>query len=293
MKKTKNQYKHLFFTSFSLKIISIIFFSFLNFLTKKSNIDGKILFCVQSFSTALCLSPFARSYTMAYQAPWLWLLRLVLGSISSLLWIFSLKKLSLFDTMSLQFLSPVATVLGSVFFLHEKITPHRMTAIILSILGGGLMLWGKSTTETMHTLSFSFLPILASISCASVNILTKKIGRPSNGTLLILQQMVFNGVVLLPFCIRSDTSFWSLICHTDTLISLAGITLCTACAHLCLHHAIVLNDLTMLIPIGGLRPILTIVYGIIWLNERPSFISVCGTSIIMASLFMLSTQSKK
>ena len=88
--------------SFLLKLFSCIFFAVGNFLKKKSTLAGVQLCCLQSFFSALLLLPFVPSFSWDRTQPWIWAGRFFLGTLASLLWVYSLQSLSLFNVMSLQ-----------------------------------------------------------------------------------------------------------------------------------------------------------------------------------------------
>ena len=281
--------------SFFLKFFSCIFFSFGNYLTKRSTITGIQLCCLQSLLSALFLFPFTHSLVWPRAQFWLWVGRFFLGTLASLFWVYSLQKLSLFDVISLQLVSPFVTVLGSVFFLKEKISWTRSWSILFSILGTFLVIFGyvydRENCSTWGAVRL--LPIGASLCCAGVYLLSKKILKKSNVVFVVFQQMVFNGFVLLPslfFHHRYD--FWKSVDVYDIGL-LFLLSFCTSMAHLCLHFAIFFTDLVCLMPLGGIRSLLSVFLGVFFLGERPGFMVFCGTIIIIISMGILSCSAKR
>jgi S-adenosylmethionine uptake transporter len=281
---------------FSLKFLSCLFFSFGNILTKESAINGGQLCFLQSLLSAFFLFPFASLHVWPKSQFWMWAGRFFLGSLSSLFWVYSLQSQSLFNVISLQFIVPCITVLVSVFLLREKMSWGRFWAIAFSILGALLVVFGRGTYGGRGGnvwSSVSFLPIVASLLCAGVNVLGKKIMKKSNVVSITFQQMLFNCVFFFPsYFFTSQGDSWHPVSMKDFGI-LFALSLCASMAHLCLHFSILYADLISLIPLGGMKHLFTILWGILFCGEVPGTISFCGIIIIIISMGIVSCTLKK
>lgn len=283
------------YISSTLKIISCVFFSIGNYLTKKCAIPGAQLFCYQSFLGSLFLIPFVSSFSWKKSLSILWVLRFVLGALGSLFWVYSLKKLSLFDVMSLQFVTPLMTTLGAVFFLKEPMNRFRFSAILLSFVGALFVTVGRWSGENQSWIwgPSLFLPVFASLCSGGVNLLSKKIFDQSNIILITFQQFFMNGLVVLFVSLMSGRcALWHSLSRGD-LYFLFCLTLCVVMAHLCLCFAMIYADLLVLIPLGSIRALLTIAWGLLFLNERPGMTALCGTILIIVSMGVLSCSAKR
>ena len=99
-----------------------------------------------------------------------------------------LATMPLADAVAIFFVSPLIITIFSVVFLVEKVGPRRWTATVLGLLG--VIIIVRPGTSTFQFASF--LPMLAAVGYACLNILTRRIGgTESAATMTFYIQLTF------------------------------------------------------------------------------------------------------
>lgn len=222
-----------------------------------------------------------------WKNPWIWL-RAVLALISSWLWVASVQKLPLLQTVAMGFLSPFVTLLGAWFFLGESLTYGRIGAIFLAFLSGTLMGLGGSTDIFGSTLCDPWVlaPLGTTVLFALVNLISKSLLSHKSPLALTRSLMGMTGLGLLSTC-----SQWVTPSPMD-VGKLLVLSLLAVGAHIFSYLAMARSDMVALLPLGVLRLVITGLLGWFFLRETPSLFLLCGIILSIAASFCLSWRLK-
>lgn len=230
-------------------------------------------------------------------------------------WIFSLKNLSVFQTVTLGFLSPIFTIVGARVFLKESITLFKCFAILSSIMGGLFI----SLESRILTLTFQkddihfFLPLAGSVCFAICQLINKKTLHK-----LSYQSVTFFMAISLSFLSWVTLLIEWLFGHSHPSLSFPTtptvwgnavlLGLSTAGAFLFSNKALSVKEITFLLPFGSTRFIATALLGCLlflekapsllfgsffFLEKTPSLWMWGGSIIIIVSLALLTRHEKK
>lgn len=134
------------------------------------------------------------------------ILRAMLIVISNLTFFAALAVLPLADTTTLFFVSPLFITVMSVIFLGERVGIRRAAAVIVGFLGVLIMMRpGGAPTGDEPSRWILLLPVIAALTYAAMQILTRKLGPKSKASAMALYiQVTFIFVSLAFFLIAGD-----------------------------------------------------------------------------------------
>jgi drug/metabolite transporter (DMT)-like permease len=209
-----------------------------------------------------------------------------------ILWYGSLYYLPLAIAVALGFLSPIFTIIGSKIFLREKLTPIRVIAILLGMIGAFLItrpdraILGKNFFFGFYIL----LPMLSSIFWVISKLFSSKLAKkgeaPKTMTLYLL--LFMTPISFLP----AIPNF--VMPSVNQMVCMALIGGLSTIAHLAASSSLALAEVSFLTPFGFVRLIASGMIGFIAFNELPSGLNIyIGMIIILSSLIFLSKDKTK
>ena len=291
-------------TGVGYKVGSCLAFSCLNVAIKSSGLPGLWVVCLQNTGaflwTCVCLGFRLRINIISPFS----LLRSAFFLAGLLLWTASLKRFSLFQTISMGLFSPCATVLLAFLVLKESLTWRRSAAIAVSTFGGLLIHYGKnlfnlSWIELFSLRTFPVLPFLATFSFAVSNVLAKKLlarSSPEEVGCSVFALTALGACVCLfiqcwygPF-IDSSISFngcpIKAIGFWKDCIVLGSLTFLS---HILMNRALSIHRVIFLIPFGATRPVVSAFLGWYFFKEPwPSLWMWVGSSVMIGAIIVLS-----
>jgi drug/metabolite transporter (DMT)-like permease len=185
------------------------------------------------------------------------------------------------------FVYPIITALLEPFFMKVKFDPIYILLGFMVLLGL-YILAPELNIESSHVKGILFG--LLSAVCYAVRILiSKKLVRNYNGTILMFYQLFILTIVLLPALYFMDTSGIKTQFHY--VITLALIT--TAIGHTMLVHSLKHFTASTASIISSAQPIFGIIIAYFFLHEIPTWNTFFGGSIILATVFIESMRSRK
>lgn len=218
--------------------------------------------------------------------PWLHLLRIMTAAIGIGLWYISLRCMPITQVVALSLIGPIITTVGAVVFLKESFNLQRKVALFLSIAGGFLI--ARPDKTLLHVAGYNWymlLPLLAAFVFALEKLLTRKLLalNESPGSLAWSLLAFISPLCLLPVFfygwINPD------ITHMPWLL-LLGIL--NALAHYTFNKAYALAEVTMLLPFGGTKLILSAVLSYLAFFEVPKSLDMwLGITVIALSTLVL------
>jgi drug/metabolite transporter (DMT)-like permease len=195
---------------------------------------------------------------------------------SQYLWALSLLLLPLATVFALEFTMPAWTIVLAPMFLGERMTPSRIGAVVLGLLGVGVIL--RPGIEAFQPAAL--LVLTAAVGYAIQNIATKKL-TTTESTFAIVAWMN-----IIQFALGIATAgvlFVGKIGLAD-LPAIAGLGAAGLFAHFCLSNAFRAGDASLVVPLDFLRIPLIAVVGW-WLYAEPLDIFVfAGAGLIISGI---------
>jgi drug/metabolite transporter (DMT)-like permease len=192
------------------------------------------------------------------------------------LWATSLLLLPLSTVFALEFTMPAWTMLLATLLLAERMTPSRIGAVVLGLLGVVVIL--RPGIETFHPAAL--LVLAAALGYSVQNVATKKL-TTTESTFAIVFWM---NVIQLPLGLLGADPLFASKLGSHELPALAGLGVAGLSAHYCLSNAFRAGDASLVVPLDFLRIPLIAVVGW-WLYGEPLDIFVfTGAGIIVLGL---------
>jgi drug/metabolite transporter (DMT)-like permease len=288
------------------KIASCVFFALINVLLKSIHLPAAQVTCFESLFAAILLWLFSvkthplpvplSQHSLAPLAPdhWknpLYWLRAALTLLSSWLWVVSMQRLPLLQTVSMGFLSPFVTILGARIFLKERLTLWRILAVLLAFLGGTLISLGNSV-QGLSLDPWVLAPLLTTVLFAAINLISKSLLSHTPPVVLTRSLMMMTGLGWLGIEWFRGYDQWMAPSFNQWL-QFAALGFLAAGAHMCSHMALARADVIALLPLGVIRLVLSGGLGWFFLQETPSFSVICGIICVIAASSCLSWRLKK
>jgi drug/metabolite transporter (DMT)-like permease len=173
-------------------------------------------------------------------------------------WFVGIGVLPLAEVFALEFTVPLWTLVIAALFLNEKITPRKVIAIVLGMLG--VLVIVKPGFAIINVASLIVLG--AAICFAVVHSTTKKLSSSEKPLTVIF----FMCVIQLPIGLLLSLADWR---WPDQLqwIWLITIGLCAVSAHFCMAKAMQYAEVTLIVTIDFLRLPLIALVGVLLYSE--------------------------
>jgi drug/metabolite transporter (DMT)-like permease len=192
------------------------------------------------------------------------------------LWATSLLLLPLSTVFALEFTMPAWTMLMASVVLHERMTPSRIGAVVLGLVGVLVIL--RPGIETFHPAAL--LVLAAALGYSVQNIATKKL-TTTESTFAIVFWM---NVIQLPLGLLGADPLFAARLGLHELPALVGLGIAGVSAHYFLSNAFRAGDASLVVPLDFLRIPLIAVVGW-WLYGEPlDFFVFAGAGLIILGL---------
>lgn len=242
--------------------------------------------------------------------PGLQLLRGLLIVISNMSFFLAIAALPLAEVTALFFAAPLFITLLSIPILGEKVGPLRMGAVIVGFIGVVIMQrpWASGDALQASRLVL-FLPVLAALTYALNQLMTRKLGVSTKASVLsVYIQAVFIVVSLGFYLVAGDGRFadaqsgaslefllraWVWPAQEDYLVFL-GIGVNVALIGYCLSQAYRLGDAATVAPFEYIGLPLAVFWGFVIFGDLPVWEVWVGIALILASgLFVFLRERQK
>lgn len=218
--------------------------------------------------------------------PWLHLIRIITAAGGIGLWYISLRYIPITQVVALSLMGPIVTTLGAVIFLKESFNLKNKLAIFLSIMGGVLIARPDQALFMADTYSwFMLLPLLAAFVFALDKLLTRRLlaNGESASSLAWLLLAFISPLCLLPAIYYGWVN--PELYHFPWLILLGALN---AFAHFSFNKAYSLAEVTVLLPFGAAKLILSAVFSYVIFYEIPKSLDLwLGITVITLSTVIL------
>lgn len=222
----------------------------------------------------------------ASNRPGLHILRILTAAIGIGLWYVSLRCMPITQVVALSLIGPVITTIGAILFLKESFNLQRKIAVFLSIAGGFLIARpDRSLVNLAGYHWYMLLPLLAAFVFALEKLLTRKLlALQESPSSLAWSLLAF----ISPLCLI-PVLFYGWVSPDVTQIPwLVLLGILNALAHYTFNRAYALAEVTLLLPFGGTKLILSACLSYLAFLEIPkSFDIWLGITVIALSTLVL------
>jgi drug/metabolite transporter (DMT)-like permease len=185
-------------------------------------------------------------------------------------------------------LTPLFTALIAWGYMKEKLTIKKWTGIVTGIVGVAILVGWSPLPLTKEVLVSICLSVLSTISYGFAGVYAKKAFSGVAPLSLATGQQLGAAVILLPFTVfnlPSSTASFS----SHVILSVAGLAIfCTAIAYQFYFYLIANVGPTKTLSVTFLIPFFSMLWGIVFLNEKITFGMVIGLIVILGSVLFIS-----
>ncbi|NME81597.1 DMT family transporter [Clostridium sp. SM-530-WT-3G] len=196
----------------------------------------------------------------------------------------SYDYLSIGLATTLHYIYPAVVCILSYFILKEKITLYKIISLCLSLLGVYSLIAFENTTLN----TFGIIIALLSGICYATNVIGLSLKSIKNLSSIVITMFISLGAsagLLLYGFITKDLVFTF---NSQIIFSYVGLSIIsTIFSILFLIYAIELIGSTSASILGTFEAVLSIIFGIIFLNESVSIPLICGCALIVTSTIVL------
>jgi drug/metabolite transporter (DMT)-like permease len=190
------------------------------------------------------------------------------------------------QVVALSLIGPIITTLGAILFLKESFNLQRKIAVFLSIAGGFLI--ARPDRALSHVAGYNWymlLPLLAAFVFALEKLLTRKLlALQESPSSLAWSLLVF----ISPICLLPVFFYGWVNPEITQLPWLLMLGILNALAHYTFNKAYALAEVTLLLPFGGTKLILSAALSYLAFFEIPkSFDMWLGITVIALSTLVL------
>jgi len=187
-------------------------------------------------------------------------------------WFVALTLIPLAQVVAIEFTMPLWTALFAAVFLGERLSPLKLLAVALGLIGVALIVKPAAGSISPGQL----VALAASVGFAASVIMTKSLTRTDSPVQIIFWMLVVQSVVgIVPALMvwrAPPTGVWGWI---------LVIAFCGTFSHYCMTHALRHAEATAIVPIDFVRVPLTALVGWLVYAERIDPLTVVGTLLIL------------
>jgi drug/metabolite transporter (DMT)-like permease len=220
--------------------------------------------------------------------------RIILAVIGLICWYSALRYMSLNYAVTLSFLAPVFTVIGSRYFLGEAFTPLRVIAVTCSIAGSFVLtrpdLALREGTGLLVDLGWAaVLPMISALAWAGHKVVSSMLAKKGESA---TQMTLFLLLFMAPVTLIPALYDWQPL-EPSYIFALLLIAVLAIAAHMAWARAFALADVTYLTPFGFARLFFSSVLSYWLFAELPALGEgfALGASLILVSLLVLAKDS--
>ena len=263
--------------------LSVCAFSLMDLIVKWSENYpvGEVLFFRGCFGIIplLFLIPKDR-YSDFYKTtkPFLHFKRCIAGLIAIVAIFIALRKLPLATVTSISFAAPIFTTILSIFLLNEKVGLYRWIAVIVGFVG--ILIISEPGFSSLNI--YYFYPIIFCLGLSYVAIAIRKLSS-SEPVWLISFYFSLSIMIISFFTIPQG---WVMPSFKD-LFLLSSIGILGGLANLWLTQSYKFSEVSLVTPLKYLGLLFAIFFGFIIWNEIPTFKTLIGSFLVIASSLII------
>ena len=176
----------------------------------------------------------------------------------------------------------------------ERITPRKVTGVVLGILGVGVVFSNQLTVGGEKSLAGCVAIVLSSIIVAYSNVLVKARGKHIDPVIMAAGQMLFGLIPLLVIGISLEGNPVYYRWTMRAVVSLFYLAIVGSVIAFVLYYWLVRKiDVTKSMLIALVTPVVAVIVGIIVLGERINWRTLLGGAMIISGIGFLVTLHRK
>lgn len=262
-----------------LVITAAVIWSIGGALAKLLNLPGPTMAGYRALFAAAAMLPFLRRDRVTFSP--LMLFMAACFTAMNLAYVTAITLTTAANAILLQYTAPVWMFFGSVFWLREPVERTSLAGLILGLLGVGIILFGRSPSDTPGVL----LALLAGVCYAIVVLCLRRLREHDEFWLTFLNHMAA-GVVTL--------SMISVLPHMGPLVvspgQFAGLVVFGA-VQMALPYAIFTKGVKYITPqeagvLSLIEPVLNPVFAYVAVGEVPSRATIAGGIVILIGVLL-------
>jgi len=192
-------------------------------------------------------------------------------------WAMALTLLPFATVFALEFTSPAWTALLAVWLLSERLTPSRIGAVILGLIGVAIILRPGLVVFNPAVL----LVLLAAVGFAMVFIATKMLTATEPSIAIVF----WMAAIQLPLGLAGSDPLFPFKLGWWDIPAVLGLGIGGTTSHYCLSNAFRAGDATLVVPLDFLRVPVIALMGWAFFAEPLDIWVFVGGFVIMAGLF--------
>lgn len=215
-----------------------------------------------------------RVWLLRPHAPWLMLVRGVIGGASMVAWFYGIAHVPLAEATALSFTSAIFASLGAVVFLRESMGARRWSAVGLGFLGALLIL-----RPGVSVIQVGALVVLASSIAGGINLCVAKVllRHDTTETVVFWLTLVMTLMSAVPAAMVWTTP------SIDAAAQLVLIGVLGTGGTFAWTHAMTLAEATVVIPVDYMRLVWAAALGFVFFAEVPDIWTWSGGLLIVVS----------
>jgi drug/metabolite transporter (DMT)-like permease len=192
-------------------------------------------------------------------------------------WFFALALIPLGQVVAIEFTMPIWTAIIAASFLGERLTPGKIAAIALGVVGVVIIV--RPATGEINP--GQLIALGAAVGFGISMALLKSLTRTESALAVIFWMLVVQSVA--GFLPALYVWIWPSAHGWGWMVVIA---VCGTFSHYCLAHAMRYADATVVVPMDFLRVPLTAAAGWLIYSERLDMFTVLGAALILAGNLM-------
>ncbi|MBN2259394.1 MAG: DMT family transporter [Clostridiales bacterium] len=213
------------------------------------------------------------------------LLRSFLGTLGVFLYYYAIGNMNLANAVILNKLSPFFVIIFSAIFLHEKISSHQITAIIIALSGAALIIKPVGSFEILPSI-FGFA---SAIAAGSAYVVVRYLRDYDSPETIVFIFGLFNIVSSVPFLIiyGYETP------PTIDYLPLFAIGLTAMAAQTLMTYAYKYASASKISIYSYGNIVFSIIFSILFFKEIPDYLSIVGALLIISAAYLNYFKNKK
>jgi len=210
------------------------------------------------------------------------------------LYLTSLSYTTVQHAAALLYTAPAFVAFLSWFFLRERMTPTKIAAIAMSVLGAFLIL-GLASNEPLfasRTQIGDWLALGSGLAYSTWYIFGKVLGRNREPAVTSFLGMCLGAAMLFPLALATEGLHVPQTLTAWELVAAVGI-IPTAMAYLLYLAGLKLIDATSASVFAIMEPLTSAILAFIIFQETLSYAAFIGFALIISSIFLISTAQKQ
>lgn len=208
------------------------------------------------------------------QHPWLVHLRCTTAILGTACVMYAFTHIDFADVYAVGFTTPIIVTVLSVLFLKETVTPQRWLLLVLCFLGVVLVIRpGMREIETGHIV-IMIGAMLGAVTTIVLRHVAQRERRVSLVGLQVFYSAIFNGIFMLPYFVMPTPLQLAIFAGIGLLGGLGGLLVIAATKRV---------PANLVAPVQYSQLIWAILFGALFFNEYPDWISIVGMLIVVTA----------